>query len=278
MPFPDHCYLLGNYLYTQYNLQAMTDVSQWQSSYTPRRIKHSTYANKGPPNPNSSCALLLVNHEARSCFLEQYTLWTHDRMLWIKDKDKRQRTYINFDIDTLCISSMNDLSYLLELYPNIMQQVQWVDMMPTKWPRHLKWQNNGGYVLKSLQLITITNLQSEQDGENVWFHAEHIINTVNNLGLDFGEQYRDTGTCAVIAALFRPWEQDRTDVACEASDCGLFMKDPSPATWARFEVEMSHAFWPGRDFEKSVEEGWITAEFDIIKDWDSGLPSDGVVV
>ncbi|KUJ11571.1 uncharacterized protein LY89DRAFT_227519 [Mollisia scopiformis] len=237
-------------------LPAELRIEIFQLSYIPRRIKLRKHSSRPKLAPRSSCALLLVSHEAHSIFIESYTRCLYEHGL--------PSQYINFAIDTLCINSGDKgLRNLIKQYPKTMEKVQWLDVRPSDRTGRVDWTACKVQDMTSLRLLTLR--WSDLEGELVsgYFFSEPLVETIFGLRRAFLARQSETGQALpVIAALCGPGEQTRGSVIRGAGDLGLALKAPSAVTWERFEVDMSPVWrknWPGR--EKYTSRKWLAEEF-----------------
>ena len=122
----------------------------------------------------------------------------------------------------------------------------------------MNWrQKNGECALNSLKIFT---MRGDLGSLSSWVISQTIPNLHNLLE----DQRQNPGKAPILAILLAPTgdTQYPNHVISQFEKQHIYLKGPDTATWDRFEVEMNHAAWPGRDIQKLLANGWLCGELE----------------
>jgi hypothetical protein len=131
-PFPQRFHIFSN-------LPIELRVKIWIFAHPGPRSVFVTLGNRSPGShqlprtppplwPRRDLAHLFINHESRGIFLEHYTcIFTHADNH--KPRGRGAGSYFNYKKDSLCVTSgLRGLRYLLQVFPQDMIKVQYLDI------------------------------------------------------------------------------------------------------------------------------------------------------
>lgn len=252
-------------------LPAELRIKIWEYVFVPRTITLERHSSRPALNPRSVEGLLLVNHEARQLFQRSYTRCFHVYGL--------PAIYINFDLDTLCLSgdrAKHALKKLLKQYTLTMSRVKYLDVYSDSEVAQFDWGGcNIRSTMSSLQLLTV-KLPSSDPTRWKWTRSDMDWIITQNMGLiakAMGKYDREresepmgVSTTPRLAAIFSPAQglalSNRLEAIFRSTGPCLVLVEPTESTWDRIEATMCddlRKIWPGR--ESCRQYGWFIYEF-----------------